>query len=240
MDQKMQVLVVYRIFIVYALMRSTAAQEKEKIGTVCSMHGLELSSDQLDQLEKYASMLKEINHSVNLVSRKEEASLLVRHVFHSLLIGLYYPFKPGERVLDLGTGGGLPGIPLAIAFPDTNFLLIDATGKKIRACQEMILKLGLINAHAKKIRAEEIKGLVFESVLSRQVAPLATLCRYAERLLTQEGVLICLKGGNLDKEVDDALSGAGKNKGFPADVACHLIDEFDECFAEKSIVIASR
>ncbi|MBF0585838.1 16S rRNA (guanine(527)-N(7))-methyltransferase RsmG [Prosthecochloris sp. N3] len=218
----------------------TQANERLRILSLCREHGMELDDHQADQLEQYAVMLSTINRSVNLVSRKEEASLLLRHVFHSLLIGLYYPFRPEERVLDLGTGGGLPGIPLAIAFPETNFLLIDATGKKIRACREMITKLGLSNVHAKKTRAEELKGMVFDTVLSRQVAPLKTLCSYAERLLTPEGLLICLKGGDLSEEIDAARAAAAANHGFPADITTHRIGHFDPCFAEKSIVIAYR
>lgn len=93
-------------------------------------HGLHLSGKQLQQLGDYADMLDEQNRATNLISRKENAPLLIRHIFHSLLIGFAYPFLPGQKVLDLGTGGGLPGIPLAIAYPETNFLLVDATGKK--------------------------------------------------------------------------------------------------------------
>ncbi len=211
----------------------------EIIREKCSGEGLVLDDRQLQLLEHYALLLQRANKTLNLVSRKEQSSLLIRHVFHSLLIGLFHPFQPGEKVLDIGTGGGLPGIPLAIAFPETKFLLVDATGKKIAACQNMIKTIGLTNVLAKKIRAEELKGMVFNTILSRQVAPLPILCSYAEKLLTPEGSLICLKGGDLEEEVREAKSAANKNNGFPAEVTLLPIDRFDECFANKYIVLVS-
>ena len=213
----------------------------KRIQDVCAEEGLILHDLQLRQLERYASLLESLNMTLNLVSRKETAPLLVRHVFHSLLIGLFHPFESGEKVLDIGTGGGLPGIPLAIAFPETSFLLIDATGKKIKACQDMIQTIGLDNVLAKKVRAEELKGVAFDTVLSRQVAPLRRLCKYSERLLPPEnGMLICLKGGDLEKEVQEALDGAKKNNGFPADITLLPIERFDKCFHKKYVVTACR
>lgn len=213
----------------------------KRIQDVCAEEGLILHDLQLRQLERYASLLESLNMTLNLVSRKETAPLLVRHVFHSLLIGLFHPFESGEKVLDIGTGGGLPGIPLAIAFPETSFLLIDATGKKIKACQDMIQTIGLDNVLAKKVRVEELKGVAFDTVLSRQVAPLRRLCKYSERLLPPEnGMLICLKGGDLEKEVQEALDGAKKNNGFPADITLLPIERFDKCFHKKYVVTACR
>jgi len=202
-------------------------------------HGLHLSGKQLQQLGDYADMLDEQNRATNLISRKENAPLLIRHIFHSLLIGFAYPFLPGQKVLDLGTGGGLPGIPLAIAYPETNFLLVDATGKKITACRKMADALGLKNVHTRKVRVEEMRGLTFDLVLSRQVAQLATLCRYCEPLIGEDGLLICLKGGKLDTEIEEALTAAPGNNGFPSEIRTESIEEFDPCFAEKFIVIAA-
>lgn len=216
-----------------------SVRDIERIQQACAEEGLLLHDFQLKQLALYANLLKSLNRTLNLVSRKEKASLFIRHIFHSLLIGIFHSFKPQEKVLDIGTGGGLPGIPLAIAFPETPFLLIDATGKKINACREMIKAIGLENVFAKKVRAEELKGVAFHTVLSRQVAPLRNLCHYAEKLLLPGGSLICLKGGNLEKEVQETLEGAKKSNGFPVDVKLLPINRFDECFQEKYIVIAS-
>lgn len=218
----------------------TKARDIDTIRKAFADKGLMLDNHQLRQLEQYARLLNSANKTLNLVSRKEKTPLLIRHIFHSLLIGLFHPFKPDEKVLDIGTGGGLPGIPLAIAFPETPFLLIDATGKKIKACQDMIKTLGLKNVLAKKVRAEELKSVEFDTVLSRQVAPLSRLCSYAEKLLLPEGMLVCLKGGDLEKEVQEALNAANKNNGFPADVTLFPIDAFDKCFHKKYVVIACR
>jgi 16S rRNA (guanine527-N7)-methyltransferase len=159
-------------------------------------------------------------------------------VFHSLLISRVHDFKSGEKVLDLGTGGGLPGIPLAILFPEISFLLVDSTGKKIAACKAMAKELGLKNVMAIHSRAEELKGLAFDTVLSRQVAPLEELCGYAAKLLKRNGVLICLKGGTLDREIGEAVLSREKHMGFPASVDQLPIGEISQLFTEKQIVIA--
>jgi 16S rRNA (guanine527-N7)-methyltransferase len=206
--------------------------------TLCAEQALELDALTLKQLVQYGILLEEWNHKINLISRKEDAPVIVKHIFHSLLIALFHPFSKGEKVLDLGTGGGLPGIPLAICFPDTQFLLVDATGKKIAACQAMIKELGLKNAIAMHTRVEELKGVVFDTVLSRQVAPLEQLCAYAGALLKPRGILICLKGGSLDKEITKALDSRKDHHGFPKKVELHPISSISTFFSEKQIVIA--
>jgi len=205
---------------------------------LCRQHGIPADDKSLKLLVRYTGLLEAWNLKVNLISRKEDAPVIVRHVFHSLLICRIHDFRPGEKVLDLGTGGGLPGIPLAILFPETSFLLVDSTGKKIAACKAMVRELGLNNVIALHSRVEELKGVVFDTVLSRQVAPLEELCAYSARLLKREGVLICLKGGHLDKEIAQAVLSREKHSGFPTSVDQLPIGGFSPLFSEKQIVIA--
>ncbi|KZK73778.1 MAG: ribosomal RNA small subunit methyltransferase G [Pelodictyon luteolum] len=216
------------------------SEARQMLESLCLAQGIALDQTQLSKLVRYGELLGEWNIKINLISRKEDAPVILKHVFHSLLISLHHPFSEGEKVLDLGTGGGLPGIPLAIAFPKTDFLLVDATGKKITACKAMITALGLENATAVHSRVEELKGLAFDTVLSRQVAPLADLARYARPLLKKGGILACLKGGNLKKEIADALKEGAETDGFPSNVELHPIDDISPFFSEKQIVIAAR
>jgi len=197
-----------------------------------------LSDEQQEQLWRYAELLLAWNKKVNLISRKDEHSVLSKHILHSLSIVFFHRFKKGERVLDLGTGGGLPGIPLAIAFPNTLFLLIDAIGKKINACQDMIVQLGLKNVVAQKIRSDELKGVKFDAIVSRQVAAMPELCKWAAPLLKKGGKLISLKGGFLDDEIRDALIYGAEHLCFPEHIEQHPIDFLGEKFAQKVVIIA--
>ncbi len=205
---------------------------------LCAEQAMEVEPETLQQLVRYGECLEEWNRKINLISRKEDAPVIIKHIFHSLLISLYHSFRENEHVLDLGTGGGLPGIPLALLFPRTRFLLVDATGKKIAACQAMIKELGINNAVAVHTRVEELRDVVFDTVLSRQVAPLDKLCSYAGRLLKPGGTLICLKGGNLDAEIASALESSKNHEGFPASIELHPINAVSSFFSEKQIVIA--
>lgn len=151
-------------------------------------------------------LYQEWNEKINVISRKDMDNLYLHHVLHSLAIAKYMSFLPGSSVLDIGTGGGLPGIPLAILFPETTFTLIDGTGKKIKVVREISEQLGLENVTAQHVRAEEWKGSV-DFVVSRAVAPLDQLITWANPLISsvQKHVvpngLICLKGGNLTEEI---------------------------------------
>ncbi len=200
--------------------------------------GVLLTHHQQTQLWKYAELLLDWNSKVNLISRKDQDAVLTKHVLHSLSLALFYAFKPKERVLDLGTGGGLPGIPLAIAFPDTYFLLIDSIGKKITACSDMIQKLGLKNVLAQKARADELKHVKFDVIVSRQVAAMPELCTWCRPLLKKGGKLLCLKGGNLEEEIGQALIQGAELLTFPEHIEQHPIDFLGERFKEKYVVIA--
>ncbi len=204
-----------------------------------SEKGLSLTEHQQTQLWIYAELLLGWNKKVNLISRKDEEAVLTKHVLHALSLALFHSFKPKARVLDLGTGGGLPGIPLAIAFPDTYFLLIDSIGKKIAACSDMIKKLELKNVLAQKSRADELKNVKFDTIVSRQVAAMPELCAWCRPLLKKGGKLLCLKGGNLEEEIGQALLQGAERLDFPEHIEQHSIEFLGEKFVQKFVVIAS-
>ncbi len=165
-----------------------------------------LNPHQLELFEKLGPLYREWNEKINVISRKDIDHLYEHHILHSLGIARLITFSPDAIILDLGTGGGFPGIPLAIKFPETSFTLIDGTRKKITVVQEIIQDLGLTNVKAQQIRAEEFKGK-FDFVISRAVAPLEKLVPWSEPLIRKEQIhglpngLIALKGGNLKEEI---------------------------------------
>ena len=146
------------------------------------------------------------NSKINVISRKDIENLYEHHVLHSLGIAKYTTFAPGTTVMDLGTGGGFPGIPLAILFPEVKFHLVDSIGKKIRVATEVANSIGLKNVTFRHCRAEEEKQK-FDYVVSRAVMPLMDLLKIIRKNIATEqrnalpNGLICLKGGELEKEV---------------------------------------
>lgn len=165
----------------------------------------ELTATQLEQLTQLGELYRTWNERINVVSRKDIDNLYMHHVLHSLSIAKYVQFKAGTRVLDFGTGGGFPGIPLAIVFPECRFKLIDRTAKKIRVTQEIAAAIGLTNASAEQKAGEEERG-EYDFVVSRAVMPLPDLMKIVKKNISREqrnalpNGLICLKGGNLDAE----------------------------------------
>ena len=165
----------------------------------------ELTATQLEQLTQLGELYRTWNERINVVSRKDIDNLYLHHVLHSLAIAKYVQFKTGTRVLDFGTGGGFPGIPLAIVFPECSFKLIDRTAKKIRVTQEIAAAIGLTNATAEQKAGEEERG-EYDFVVSRAVLPLPDLMKIVKKNISREqrnalpNGLICLKGGNLDAE----------------------------------------
>ena len=165
----------------------------------------ELTATQLEQLTQLGELYRTWNERINVVSRKDIDNLYLHHVLHSLSIAKYVQFKAGTRVLDFGTGGGFPGIPLAIVFPECRFKLIDRTAKKIRVTQEIAAAIGLTNATAEQKAGEEERG-EYDFVVSRAVMPLPDLMKIVKKNISREqrnalpNGLICLKGGNLDAE----------------------------------------
>ena len=166
----------------------------------------ELTDGQRQQLAMLDALYREWNAKINVVSRKDIDNLYEHHVLHSLAIAKAYGFQAGTEILDFGTGGGFPGIPLAIALPHCRFRLIDGTGKKIRVAQEVIKATGLTNCEAVHRRGEEEQGH-YDFVVSRAVMPLPDLLKIVRKNIAKEqrnaaaNGVICLKGGVLDDEL---------------------------------------
>lgn len=200
----------------------------------------EISAASLEKLETLEPIYREWNDKINVISRKDIDNFNTHHLLHSLAIAKYIKFKPGTTVLDLGTGGGFPGIPLAIIFPEVQFTLIDGIRKKIKVVQEVIDAAGLENVSAAQQRAEEMKGRTFDFVVSRAVAPIDKLYEWSYRLIHQHhknaipNGLIALKGGNLKNELKALTRGIYKEK-------THIFNWLDlEYFEEKYIVYVQK
>jgi len=162
---------------------------------------------QMAQFGQLEALYKEWNEKINVISRKDIDSLYERHVLHSLAIAALCNFHNGAQVVDIGTGGGFPGIPLAIFFPEVEFLLVDSIGKKIKVVQEVASAIGLKNVKAQHSRVEAT-GRTFDFAVSRAVAPLGELWSWIKPSLRKGRMsdefangLICLKGGDLTEEV---------------------------------------
>ena len=165
-----------------------------------------LTEKQKEQMAALKDLYTDWNAKINVISRKDIDNLYEHHVLHSLAIMKALRFKAGSNVLDFGTGGGFPGIPLAIMMPDVNFKLIDGTGKKIRVVEEVASAIGLENVTAEHLRGEDEKGK-YDFVVSRAVMPLPDLVKIVKKNISQKqhnamlnGVLV-LKGGNVDAEI---------------------------------------
>ena len=164
-----------------------------------------LTATQIEQFHALLPLYKEWNEKINVISRKDIDNLYAHHVLHSLAIAQYIRWKPGTQILDFGTGGGFPGIPLAIMFPECNFKMIDGTGKKIKVVNAVAQAIGLKNVEGVHLRGEEEKGK-FDFVVSRAVMPLPDLVKIVRKNISTSqrnalpNGLICLKGGNLVAE----------------------------------------
>ncbi len=165
-----------------------------------------LSETQVQQFSKLSELYKEWNAQINVISRKDIDELYLRHVLHSLGIAKVQLFEPNATVLDVGTGGGFPGIPLAILFPNTNFYLVDSIGKKIKVVNEVSKSLNLKNVKAAHIRAENVKG-EFDFIVSRAVTKMDDFVKWTRNKIAKKnrhklknGILY-LKGGDLTEEL---------------------------------------
>ena len=166
----------------------------------------DISDEQRRQFEALYDLYQDWNSKINVISRKDIDNLFEHHVLHSLAIAKTIRFKDGSEILDFGTGGGFPGVPLAILFPNCHFRLIDGTGKKIRVATEVANAIGLKNCHPEHKRGEEEKGK-YDFVVSRAVMPLPDLERIVRKNISTKqrnampNGIICLKGGNVEGEI---------------------------------------
>lgn len=197
----------------------------------------ELTSLQRNQIAELNPLYSDWNSRINVVSRKDIDNLLLHHVLHSLAIAKVISFTKGTRILDVGTGGGFPGIPLAILFPYCSFTLVDSIGKKIVVADGVAQSLGLTNVVAIKSRAEELNS-EFDFVVTRAVAPLPILNGWVQKVLKPGGInqlpngIIALKGGDLHEEVAP----------FGKKISKWEISSFfeEEYFQEKKIIFLPR
>lgn len=170
-----------------------------------------LSDNQKRQFAAMAPLYEAVNAKLNLISRRDIANLYDHHVLPSLAIAKVIKFKPGSRILDLGTGGGFPGLPLAVMAPDCQFVLVDSVAKKIKAVASIIDSLGITNATAVCCRAEDLKEN-FDFVVARGIGRLDIVWRYAKPLINENSKnelpngLFYLKGGDIDDELPDGIS----------------------------------
>lgn len=192
----------------------------------------DLTEEQIQQFENLEGLYKEWNAQINVISRKDIDELYVRHVLHSLAIAKVQAFKPRSKVLDVGTGGGFPGIPLAILFPETKFYLVDSIGKKIKVVKEVANALGLKNVRAEHGRAEKVKG-EFDFIVSRAVTNMDDFVKWVRKKVAKKhnhelpnGILY-LKGGDLTDELAN----------FPKATLYELPDFFTEDFFETKKVV---
>lgn len=192
-----------------------------------------LSESQLALFQQHKELLLEWNTKINLISRKDTDSFEINHQLHSLAICKVMSFEPGTKILDVGCGGGFPGIPLAIFYPDCEFTLVDSIGKKIMVVNDLITQLGLKNVQALNVRCESLKTK-YDFVCNRAVAPVDDLLRWTQKLIHHthrnklpNGIL-CLKGGDLKEELK-------KHKKYS--VVYPIKDFFKEDFFETKSVV---
>lgn len=193
----------------------------------------DLSELQLRQFSQLGNLYKEWNEKINLVSRKDIDHLYERHILHSLAIGKIISFKAGTYILDVGTGGGFPGLPLAILFPETSFHLVDSIGKKIMVVEDIAKRLNLANVIAEQARAESISGQ-YDFVVSRAVTRLKPFYGWVKNKFLKGGFndlengILYLKGGDLEEEIKELKA---------TTIVYSLSDIFEEDFFDTKKVL---
>jgi len=201
----------------------------------------DFTPEQIKQFEALEPLYKEWNEKINVISRKDTDSIYLHHVLHSLSIAAIADFKPGTQVIDIGCGGGFPGVPLAIFFPEVKFHLVDSIAKKLKVVEAVCEATGLTNITIQHIRAEEIKNRKFDFAVSRAVAPLKELWKWSAPLLRKSPAnhestllngLFCLKGGDLHQEIYESNT-------RPKMMSIYKIFK-EEYFAEKHILQVTK
>lgn len=193
----------------------------------------DLTEKQIEQLDRLQDLYTDWNSKINVISRKDMEQFYIRHVLHSLGIAKVMSFQPGTKVLDIGTGGGFPGIPLAILFPDTHFHLVDSIGKKISVVKDIAKQLKLSNVEAQQARAESLVRK-YDFVVSRAVTRMANFYPWVKGKIKKEDFneypngILYLKGGDVDEEMEET------RKSY---VTYHLEDYFKEDFFETKKVV---
>ena len=191
-----------------------------------------LTENQLQQFDQLKELYQTWNEQINVISRKDIDELYERHVLHSLGIAKIQAFAPNSKILDVGTGGGFPGIPLAILFPETQFYLVDSIGKKIKVVNEIVAALKLSNVKAEQKRAEEVKG-EFDFIVSRAVTSMDEFTKWIKNKVAKKQLhnlkngILYLKGGDLTEELIN----------FPNSTIYNLELYFDEPFFESKKVV---
>ncbi len=185
--------------------------EKQKAVDIVAQYFDDFTEEQQQQLSDLEVLYKEWNEKINVISRKDIDALYLKHVLHSLAIAAMCDMNPGVKVIDIGTGGGFPGIPLAIFFPEVEFLLVDSIGKKIKVVNAVAEGIGLKNVRTLHSRVEEVRNEQFDYAVSRAVAPLKDLWKWVSPVIRKgkeagelPNGLLCLKGGNLHNEMKES------------------------------------
>ena len=195
----------------------------------------DLNALQMGQFERMGELYLDWNSKINVISRKDMDSFYVHHVLHSLGIAKTISFKPGTKILDIGTGGGFPGIPLAILFPEVQFHLVDSIGKKISVVKDVVKQLGLKNVEPQQVRAENLMSRKYHFIVSRAVTQMEKFYPWVKGRFRKEDVhdefqngILYLKGGDVDEELE----------ALHLNYVCyHLEDYFREPFFETKKVV---